>query len=185
MAILTGVKASDITPPVYHFHVRIRRIRPMVWRRLLFRSESTLANLHDTLQIAFGRDDSQLHRYRIHGPDFGLSHVGGPTFSSEARQVRLAEVQFRGNRRFLYEDEFGDGWHHEVRIEGDPEVESMRPNPVCISGQRAASPEHCDGIWACLESKVAALMHYGLTLDLLAEILPLGQELNKNPIRRQ
>jgi hypothetical protein len=36
-----------------------------------------------------------------------------------------------------------------------------------------------------LESKFAALMSYGLTVELLAEILPLGEELAKTSVRRQ
>jgi hypothetical protein len=46
-------------------------------------------------------------------------------------------------------------------------------------------PERTAPELAYLESKFAALMSYGLTLDLLAEILPLGQELNRTSIRRQ
>jgi hypothetical protein len=36
-----------------------------------------------------------------------------------------------------------------------------------------------------LEAKFAALMSYGLTVELLAEILPLGAELNTTAVRRQ
>ncbi len=38
----------------------IRRISPQIWRRLLVRSDSTIAELHDTLQIAFGWMDEHL-----------------------------------------------------------------------------------------------------------------------------
>jgi hypothetical protein len=61
--------ADEATPEVYQFHVWIRHISPMIWRRLLVRSDSTLAALHDTIQIAFGWTDSHLHRFRIHGRD--------------------------------------------------------------------------------------------------------------------
>ena len=39
---------------VYQLKVWIQAISPMVWRRLLVRSDSTLADLHYTLQIAIG-----------------------------------------------------------------------------------------------------------------------------------
>jgi hypothetical protein len=39
---------------VYRLHVWIRQISPMIWRRLLVRSDSTIADLHYALQIAFG-----------------------------------------------------------------------------------------------------------------------------------
>src|SRR5512135_605841 len=69
--------ASETIPPVYQLHVWIRRISPMIWRRLLVRNESTLADLHDVLQIAFGWSDFHLHRFRIHGRDYGTNRVGG------------------------------------------------------------------------------------------------------------
>jgi hypothetical protein len=39
----------------------------MIWRRLLVGSDSSIADLHHTLQIAFGWSDSHLHRFHIHG----------------------------------------------------------------------------------------------------------------------
>ena len=61
--------ADETTPEIYRLHVWIRQISPMIWRRLLVRSDSTLAALHDTIQIAFGWTDSHLHRFRIHSRD--------------------------------------------------------------------------------------------------------------------
>jgi hypothetical protein len=40
----------DSQPKVYCVHVWIREIHPMLWRRFLVRSESTLADLHVVLQ---------------------------------------------------------------------------------------------------------------------------------------
>jgi Plasmid pRiA4b ORF-3-like protein len=52
---------------VYQLHVWLREITPLIWRRLLVRSDSTIADLHYTLQIAMGWDDAHLHRFRIRG----------------------------------------------------------------------------------------------------------------------
>jgi hypothetical protein len=46
-------------------------------------------------------------------------------------------------------------------------------------------PERTAPELAYLEAKFAALMSYGLTVELLAEILPLGAELNTTAVRRQ
>jgi hypothetical protein len=46
-------------------------------------------------------------------------------------------------------------------------------------------PERTAPELAYLESKFAALMSYGLTVDVLAELLPLGVELAKTSVRRQ
>jgi len=43
----------DSQPEAYYVHVWIRGIHPMLWRRFLVRSDSTLADLHAVLQIGF------------------------------------------------------------------------------------------------------------------------------------
>jgi hypothetical protein len=62
----------------------------------------------------------------------------------------------------------------------------------CQQGDRASAsplaellPERTAPELAYLESKFAALMSYGLTVELLGEILPLGEELNTMAVRRQ
>ena len=42
--------AVETTPEVYQVHAWIRQISPMIWRRLLVRIDSTLADLHDDAQ---------------------------------------------------------------------------------------------------------------------------------------
>jgi hypothetical protein len=48
-------------PVVYQLRVWLQGVSPMVWRRLLVRSDSTIAELHQVLQIAFGWSDEHLH----------------------------------------------------------------------------------------------------------------------------
>jgi pRiA4b ORF-3-like protein len=38
----------------YQLRAVLRGIRPLIWRRLLVRSDSTVAQLHEVLQIGFG-----------------------------------------------------------------------------------------------------------------------------------
>ena len=64
-------------PVVYQMRVWLQRVSPMVWRRLLVRSDSTIAALHQVLQIAFGWRDEHLHCFWIHGKEYGIPHVGG------------------------------------------------------------------------------------------------------------
>jgi hypothetical protein len=42
---------------IYQLRAVLRGISPLIWRRLLVRSDSTVAQLHEVLQIAFGWDD--------------------------------------------------------------------------------------------------------------------------------
>jgi hypothetical protein len=117
----------------------------MIWRRLLVRSDSTIADLHRTLQVAFAWRDEHLHRFVIHGRLYGEDGL------VDSRRVQLADLGLRLGERFLYEYDFIDGWQHEVRLEQVLPLDSRRRYPVCIGGRRAAPPEDCGGPWAFLE----------------------------------
>src|ERR1039457_3078874 len=93
--------ATDVE--VFRLHVWIRQISPMIWRRLLVRGDSTIADLHYTIQIAFGWSDEHLNLFHIHGQDYGVYHDGGISFSTDPNQVRLCDFGFRTNERFVYE----------------------------------------------------------------------------------
>jgi hypothetical protein len=135
-------------PEIYEFHVCLLGISPLIWRRLLFRSDHTIADLHYALQLAFGWSDLHLNRFRIHGKDFSVYHVGGPIFDDNANRVRLADFQFRVGERFLYEYDFGDQWEHQIRLERIRPFDPKRAYPICIGGKRSAPPEDCGGVWA-------------------------------------
>jgi hypothetical protein len=165
---------SQAIPPIYKLHIWIRQISPMIGRRLLVRSEWSLAQLHDLIQIAFGWSDSHLHRFRIHGRDYGISRPGGPWFSQDAGQVRLADFQFRRNERFLYEYDFGDTRQHQVRIEDGLPEEPKRRYPICVGGQRQAPPEDCGGPWAFLQRRDAVPFDVVEHLARLVESVEAG-----------
>lgn len=125
----------------------------MVWRRLLVRSDSTIADLHYTLQIAIGWCDVHLNRFHIHGKDFGVYHDGGMGFADNPKQVPLSVFGFRARERFLYEYDFGDAWLHEVRIEKRLPFDPKKTYPVCIDGKHAAPPEDCGGALAYMQMR--------------------------------
>jgi len=106
-------KASD-EPVIYQLRVVLRGISPLIWRRLLVRGDSTLADLHATLQTALGWSDEHLNRFVIHGREYGVAHIGGVGFADDPRRVRLADLGLRVGERFLYEYDFTDGWQHDV-----------------------------------------------------------------------
>ncbi len=139
--------ADDSLVEVYQFHVWLREISPMIWRRVLVRSDSSIADLHYTLQIVFGWSDTHLHRFVIHGKDYGLTYLGGSSFADDPTQVRLSDFHFRRNARFRYEYDFGDGWEHVLLVEKILPADPNARYPVCIKGKRACPPEDCGGVW--------------------------------------
>jgi Plasmid pRiA4b ORF-3-like protein len=67
-------------PTIYQLKVVLLSISPMIWRRLLIRSDSIIADLHHILQIAMGWSDTHLHQFRIQGKRYGIARIGGIGF---------------------------------------------------------------------------------------------------------
>ena len=76
---------------------------PLVWRRLLVVSTTSLAEFHEILQIAFGWSDEHLHRFFIHGVAYGIPRLGGIVFREDARGVPLSRFRLHWGERFRYE----------------------------------------------------------------------------------
>src|SRR5579871_5064145 len=86
-------------------------------RRVLLRGDHTLADPHYTLQIAYGWSDEHLHRILLHGREYGIPRSGGPSYTGDAREVRLDDLGLRQRERFVYEYDFCDHRQHEIRVE--------------------------------------------------------------------
>jgi Plasmid pRiA4b ORF-3-like protein len=70
---------------IYQLRAVIRGISPMIWRRLLVRDDSTVAQLHEVLQIAFGWDDEHLNRFEIRGREYAAYREGGGLIGIDGR----------------------------------------------------------------------------------------------------
>jgi len=57
--------------PLYQLKVTLIDSEPEIWRRLQVKKETTLAKLHDILQIVMGWYDSHLHEFRLGELTFG------------------------------------------------------------------------------------------------------------------
>ena len=146
------------------------RVSPLVWRRLLVASDTSLAELHAILQRAFAWSDEHLHRFLIHGSAYGVPRPGGITFREDARRVPLS--RFHRGERFRYEYDFTADWQLDLRLERTLPFEPDRPLPSCIGGSRAAPPEDCAGAWAYLQRLDGHKDHPPLEeLSLMAEAL--------------
>ena len=78
---------------------RIRQISPMIWRRILVHSGSSIAQLHDIIQIAFGWSDTHLHRFRIHGrhEEIVVEHIAA---IAEQHPEEVIQVWHQDEARF-------------------------------------------------------------------------------------
>lgn len=145
--------APPPVPSVYQLRVVLRGISPLIWRRLEVRSDATLADLHNVLQAAFSWDGSHLHRFVVHGTEYGICYYGGPVFRDDPAKVSLADLGLRVGERFRYDYDFTDDWRHDIRVEQLLAADPNRRYPRCTGGRRSGPPEDCGGPWAYLEGR--------------------------------
>src|SRR5664280_809666 len=174
----TGDVVSEpaASPGVYRLRAVLHAVSPPIWRRLLVSGESTVADLHTIVQTAFGWGGEHLHRFVIHGAEYGINYVGGPGFR-DARQVRLGGLGLRVGERFFYEYNVFAGWRVDLRVEEIVAAEPGRVYPRCTAGRRAGPSEGWDGPWAFLDATQPHLV-FAATLRA-AEIV--GQLLDADP----
>ena len=137
-------------PDLYQLRVVLRNVSPLIWRRLLVRSDTSIAQLHVVLQMAMGWSDTHLHRFRIHGKAYGIARCGGIGFADDPFEVRLSDFRLRRRERFLYEYDFMDGWILDIRLEKTLAADAKGIHPRCTAGRRATPPEDCGGSEAYL-----------------------------------
>lgn len=132
---------------VYTLKVTLRGSRPPIWRRFEVPGEVTLLKLHEILQAVMGWTDSHLHQFRRGDVLYGESDPEWGIRRQSERRVRLSDVLREPKDRLLYEYDFGDGWEHDVILEGITPREAGVRYPHVLAGRRAGPPEDVGGIW--------------------------------------
>ena len=109
--------SAPIPPEIYQLRMRLCAISPLIWRRVLVRSDTPLAARHSVIQAAFGWPQADSYCFIMHGTPF--SGATGPASAGLAspHPVPLATFHLRPNERFTYVYGGVDRWHHEIRLE--------------------------------------------------------------------
>lgn len=165
---------------IYQLRVVLRRISPLIWRRLLVSSQTTIADLHTVLQISLGWEDDHLHRFHIHGKDYGVGYVGGISFKDNPREVCLADFRLHRGERFLYVYDLSAQWECDIRLEAILAPSPRRHYPVCTQGARAVPPEFCRDGWDYLKRlddfRVAETRATQVLVDVARVVLDPGSQ---------
>ena len=130
---------------VFQLRAQLKRVDPVVWRRLLVPGSVRLDKLHLMLQAAMGWTNSHLHCFRFGDRTYGTQFDDNPLDELDETEVSVLRV-LNDQRRFVYEYDFGDSWEHDVVVEDRSNLRLGLKFAVCLDGQNACPPEDCGGV---------------------------------------
>jgi hypothetical protein len=145
-----GIARIPVKDRLYQFKIRLKNIRPRIWRRIQTR-DCTLDKLHDRIQNAMGWTNSHLHQFvinqKLYGDPMLMEGDFGPSSYVDSTLVTLSELLPKSGARFYFEYkyDFGDSWEHEVLFEGCLKAKLGERYPLCVEGERACPPEDVGG----------------------------------------
>ena len=138
---------------IYQFKVELQEIEPPIWRRIQVPETYNFWGLHVVVQDSMGWLDYHLHAFRVTDKDKNAVRIIGipdddfplasPTLPGW--EIALADYFSEVGAFAEYEYDFGDGWLHNVILEGVLLSDPDQQYPRCTDGERACPPEDCGG----------------------------------------
>jgi hypothetical protein len=133
----------------FQFHISIKDIKPMIWRRLVVPSNSNFFELHLAIQGAFGWENCHLFQFGKTGlmdkEGIGMPDPADEAKIYEAKDVELSTVFKKKKDAQVYIYDFGDHWLHEVVLESIVDTEPA--GFICTAGENECPPEDVGGIY--------------------------------------
>ena len=95
---------------VLQLRISLRCVGPPVCRRVLIPEQTTIAQLHQVMQLAMGWDDEHLHRFIIREWRYGGDRDGAFQFFDCPDTLSLAAFGLHEHERFAYLYDFTSWW---------------------------------------------------------------------------
>ena len=125
---------------IYQLRAVLNGVSPLVWRRFLLSSKTSLVDLHKILQLSFGWSGFYLYEFCIHGKTFGSN-------AEDPRSVCLGDFRLRPTERFRYRYNFLAFWESDLRLEATVPLHEDLTYPRCVGGRHPAPDEDDGGAW--------------------------------------
>lgn len=133
--------------------IEVEHVVPRVWRQVVVRGDLTLEGLHAVIQRAVGWQGYHLHRFwaSAEGHPWRGSYyltdgdVAEGEHGTHESAARLDQVFREVGDALRYTYDFGDDWHHVVRLESVDELAPGAPPAVCTGGEMAGPLEDSGG----------------------------------------
>ncbi|MDJ0312708.1 plasmid pRiA4b ORF-3 family protein [Arthrobacter sp. H35-D1] len=155
-------RKNSAPAPILQLKIMLKGSKPPVWRRVLVRSDLTLAEFHRVLQVSFAWTDSHLHEFRVGGWNGTAYGPVGPEFDFgdpmplDEAAVSLGAILSAENDKMDYVYDFGDNWQHAITVEKILPHDDGVPAVRCTGGRGAGPAEDSGGVWGW-ESMVEAV----------------------------
>ena len=130
--------------PIFQLRIRLEEVNPVIWRRLIVPGAAPLPKLSLMFQAAMGWTNSHLHQLRVGDARYAMLDEDSDDDDLDEEEFTTREA-LRGQRRAVYEYDFGDGWEHEVVVEDESTIPTALKFAVCLDGQNACPPEDVGG----------------------------------------
>ena len=138
---------------IFQFRFELVGIEPLIWRRVQVPLKYSFWDLHVAIQDSMGWLDYHLHAFRVRMPHKRkIVEIGIPTddyFDEPVLpgwQIPITDYFTEPGKSAPYEYDFGDGWEHNILLEGILLKEKGARYPKCVAGERACPPEDCGGV---------------------------------------
>ncbi len=145
---------------VARLKVTLSDVEPQVLRRLDVPLKIKLNRLHDVIQAAMGWTDSHLYEFRAGGSGWGVpdpdGFYDGPMPAGKTSLLDVIEDVGTKTLHYIYD--FGDNWHHVIKVEKIDDA---------IAG--AAYPRLVRAIGACPPEDVGGFPGYTAFLEAMAD----------------
>ncbi len=127
----------------FQFKISLNGTEPLVWRRFRISGSKNLLFLHDVIQIVMGWEDVHLHSFKINQIEYQRYIFAGDEFESFENEEDYTISQLVKNigQELIYIYDFGDGWHHTLKLEAVEETSGSSKPAICLDGERACPPE--------------------------------------------
>lgn len=145
----------EINNRVYQFKISLKDITPIVWRRIQVPIVYNFWDLHVAIQDSMGWLDYHLHQFSIKRPhahktvEIGIPDDEG--FNNDIEILPGWDIDISSyftdlgvSAFYLYD--FGDGWEHDILLEGIIIKEKGVKYPRCVGGENKCPPEDCGGV---------------------------------------
>ena len=136
------------TRALYQLKITLQDIQPVIWRRVQVWEDTTLAQLHEILQVVMNWQDYHLHEFTIGRCLFSVPNPDDDMYERKVvdeRRQRLCQVVTQVGTQFVYLYDFGDCWRHDLLLEAILLPEPVAQYPRCIAGERQTPPEDVGG----------------------------------------